>query len=148
MVEEQIGSVIAMTEPTREVVELSDEQCWELLGRTSLGRLAFHVGDEVHITPVNHVVRGGQILFRTAAGNKLVAVVVNPDVAFEVEELDLENRRAASVVVRGVASRLGPAELRALGAEGPHPLVTRDTFEVVAIRPTSVTGRSFTMEDA
>lgn len=147
MVEGQIGSVIAMIGPTRGVVELSPEQCWELLGRRSLGRLAYHVGDEVHITPVNYAVRDGQVLFRTAAGNKLVAVVVNPDVAFEVEELDPENHRAASVVVRGVASRLEPAQLRALGTAGPHPLVEWDTFEVVAIRPTSLTGRSFAMAD-
>lgn len=135
-----------MSEPAGGVVELSDDRSWELLRRNSLGRLAYHLADEVHIAPVNYAVMDDRVLFRTTAGSKLVAVIINADVAFEVDELDPETLRATSVVARGVASRLDLAQIRALGAEGPHPWVGWETDEVVAIRLTTLSGRSFVLQ--
>ena len=42
---------------------------------------------------------GGSLLFRTAEGNKLLAVVMGSEVAFEIDRYDEESAR--SVVVRG-----------------------------------------------
>ena len=36
--------------------ELPLDECWELLGAHALGRLAFHLADQVHVTPINYVV--------------------------------------------------------------------------------------------
>ena len=36
--------------------ELPLDECWELLRAHAMGRLAFHLADEVHITPINYVV--------------------------------------------------------------------------------------------
>ena len=32
------------------------EECWELVRAHAFGRLAFHLADQVHITPINYVV--------------------------------------------------------------------------------------------
>lgn len=83
---------------------LSEEECWNLLTRQELGRLAVSIGDQPDIFPVNYVVDGPHILFRTAPGSKLADLSLNPRVAFEVDEHD--NDTAASVVAKGIASRL------------------------------------------
>ena len=68
--------------------QLDQSQCWEFLRSHEFGRLAFHLVDEVHLTPVNYAVDHDTLLFRTAEGSKLLGVVMNPDVAFEVDEHD------------------------------------------------------------
>jgi len=77
--------------------------------RHEFGRLAHHLADEVHIAPVNYAVDldpvtgRRSLLFRTAEGSKLLGVVMNPYVAFEVDEIVGE--RATSIVLRGRARR-------------------------------------------
>ena len=67
------------------VTELTWEECWEMLRAEEFGRLAYRMVDEVHITPINYAVEGGSLLFRTAEGNKLLAVVMGSQVAFEID---------------------------------------------------------------
>lgn len=122
-----------------EIHELSELESWEVLGRNELGRLGFHLLDEVHIVPVNYAVDGRTLLFRTAEGSKLLGVLLNGNVAFEVEELDAEVAR--TVVVRGVARQLGEAEAHRAERVPLHSWVPGDRCEVVEIRPTVVTGR-------
>ena len=89
------------------VTILTEGECWEMLSREEFGRLAFHLAGEVHITPINYVVDGRRLLFRTAEGGKLLGVAMNDDVAFEID--DFGDTRASSVVLRGRASILeGP----------------------------------------
>ena len=42
------------------VTEMTLEQCWDMLRTHELGRLAFRLVDEVHITPVNYAVDHGR----------------------------------------------------------------------------------------
>lgn len=119
----------------------SDEECWDFLRSQRFGRLAFHEEDEVHITPVNFAVDGRTLLFRTAAGSKLIAVVINANVAFEVDELG--DRQARSVVVRGTARLLGEAEARRADAVELRAWVGAWKDNVVEITPVQVTGREF-----
>ncbi len=83
---------------------LSAEECWNLLARRELGRLAVAVDAQPDIFPVNYVTDGPHILFRTALGSKLSDLTASPRVAFEVDEYDDET--AASVVVKGIAKRI------------------------------------------
>ena len=76
----------------------------DLLARRQLGRLALAVDGDPDIFPVNYVVDGPRVLFRTAPGSKLAELSVNPRVAFEVDEYD--ETYGASVVLKGVAERL------------------------------------------
>ena len=124
------------------VEELSVEECWQLLNRTRLGRLAVSVRGEVDIFPVNFVVNDGALMFRTAPGSKLLELSVNPRVAFEADEHD--DSFAASVVVKGEAERVeAQSEIDAADALPLTPWIPTLKYRWVRIRPTSITGRRF-----
>src|SRR3982751_515521 len=90
------------------VAELSTEECWELLEAEEFGRLAYRLVDEVHVVPLNYVVDGRSLLFRTASGNKLLAAALHSDVALEIDWHD--DLSAWSVLARGHLRRLGEGE--------------------------------------
>jgi hypothetical protein len=85
--------------------ELSATESWALLRQAVVGRLAVIVNDRPDIFPVNHVVDHGSVVFRTAAGTKLVAAVGHW-VAYEVDGYDVETASAWSVVVKGKAQEV------------------------------------------
>lgn len=121
---------------------LDDDECWNLLARHQLGRLAVTVQGQPDIFPVNFVTDGGRVLFRTAPGSKLAELSVNPRVAFEVDEHDDES--AASVVVKGVAARLElQREIDEADALPLAPWLPTLKYRWVRITPTSITGRLF-----
>ena len=85
----------------RELNELSRQECIDLLKRQKVGRLVFH--DELGpvAEPVNYAVAGDSIFFRVAGGSKRAAMA-EPLLAFEVDEVDNDNRAGWSVIARGV----------------------------------------------
>ncbi|MEE1622286.1 pyridoxamine 5'-phosphate oxidase family protein [Zafaria sp. Z1313] len=124
------------------VMILDTEQCWTLLGRTHHGRIALSVAGNVDIVPVNHAAHEGKLYFRTAPGNKLAGLTINPTVAFESD--GILSDQAWSVVVRGTARVLETeAEIELARAAGVRPWVQtlKDTW--VEITPREVTGRHF-----
>lgn len=127
------------------VQEISDLECWELLSERELGRLAYHLLDEVHIVPLNYraVPRERRLLFRTAEGTKLLGVVMNADVALEVD--DLTGERAWSVVARGRARVLEGPQARAAEATGLRSWLDTPKTRLVAIEVTEITGRRFSL---
>ena len=86
----------------RPVLALSPAQCWDLVRESVLGRLAVANPDGPDIFPVNHVVDHGSVVFRSAAGTKLIGAV-DQMVAFEVDGYDLSTASAWSVVLKGYA---------------------------------------------
>lgn len=81
---------------------LSRQQCLDLLADEYVGRLAVIVGRRPEIFPVNYVLDGDAIVFRTASGTKLSGTTQG-EVAFEVDQLHLPSHSGWSVVVHGVA---------------------------------------------
>ena len=126
---------------------MSTAECWDFLRRHELGRLAFHLGDQVHIVPVNYAVDHrasagtGSLLFRTAEGSKLLGVVLNPDAAFEVDELVGDS--ATSVIVRGRARRLEEDEAHRAEQLPLRSWVATPKWDVVEIEVTEISGRHF-----
>lgn len=120
---------------------MTTEECWEMLRTHEFGRLAFHLGGEVHLAPVNYAVDHDTLLFRTAEGSKLLGVEMNSDVAFEIDEFDDEHAR--SVILRGVARHLGEDEEHRAENVPLRPWVATLKYDVVEIRPTEISGRSF-----
>ena len=120
---------------------MTTEECWEMLRANEFGRLAFHLGGEVHLTPINYAVDGETLLFRTAEGSKLLGVEMNPDVAFEIDEFD--EHHARSVILRGVARHLGEDEEHRAENVPLRPWVATLKYDVVEIRPSEISGRSF-----
>ena len=130
-----------------ETVELPVHECWELLRRARVGRLAVLADGRPHIFPLNHVVDQGTLVFRTAPGTKLAAAVGSP-VAFEVDGQDDDAGQVWSVVVQGRAREvrrfyelIDTAELPLSSWQaGPKPRFVR-------IEPEHVTGRCFPLAD-
>jgi nitroimidazol reductase NimA-like FMN-containing flavoprotein (pyridoxamine 5'-phosphate oxidase superfamily) len=120
---------------------MAPQECWEMLRANEFGRLAFHLTGEVHLAPINYAVDGETLLFRTAEGSKLLGIEMNPDVAFEIDEFD--EHHARSVVVRGVARHLDEAEEHRAENVPLRPWVADLKYDVVEIRPTEISGRSF-----
>ncbi len=120
---------------------LSTEECWELIRAKEFGRLGFHLAEQVHIAPVNYAVDEDTLLFRTAEGSKLLAVVMNPDVAFEVDDYTEES--AWSVIVRGTARKLDEDEEHRAENVPLRPWVPTLKYNVVEIAPIEISGRRF-----
>jgi nitroimidazol reductase NimA-like FMN-containing flavoprotein (pyridoxamine 5'-phosphate oxidase superfamily) len=125
--------------------ELSVSQCWSLLRLESVGRIAVPVEEfGVDIFPVNFVVDGGSVVFRTAAGTKLTALTEAPRIAFEADGTDDERQLAWSVVLKGEARAVEHItemfETFDLDLQ-PWDDARKPTF--VRLRPAMVTGRRF-----
>jgi uncharacterized protein len=135
-----------MDEP---ITTMSQDECWDFLRHQELGRLAYHLVDEVHLVPVNYAVDHDPvtdrrtILFRTAEGSKLLGVVMHGDFAFEAGELVGE--QAASVVVRGRARLLDEHEEHRADTLPLRPWVPTLKYNVVEVEPTEVSGRRFAL---
>lgn len=122
---------------------LSEQECLELLAGEEFGRLAYHLADEVHIAPLNYALDGRRVVFRTAEGSKLLGVVMNTDVAFEIDRIDDGAEAAWSVIVRGAARILEGQEHRDADNLRLRPWVSSAKHHVVAIDLAEISGRRF-----
>jgi nitroimidazol reductase NimA-like FMN-containing flavoprotein (pyridoxamine 5'-phosphate oxidase superfamily) len=124
-----------------EILHLGD--CFLLLKSVPVGRIGFVAGGEVVILPVNFLVDGQDVVFRTAAGSKLSAVEVGHYVGFEADSYDAATRAGWSVVVNGLAELVdSPEEEARLDALGLSSWGGGPSGHVwVRIRPSSITGR-------
>jgi uncharacterized protein len=124
-----------------EILHLGD--CFGLLGSVPLGRIGFMAGGEVVILPVNFLVDGQDVVFRTAAGSKLSALEIGHYVGFEADSYDAASEQGWSVVVNGLAEVVGSdAEAARLDALGLSSWGGGAEGRVwVRIRPTTVSGR-------
>lgn len=124
------------------VTILPVHECWELLGSLALGRLVTYADGQPDIFPVNYVVQRRTVLFRTAAGTKLVSAAINNRVLFEVDDHNVAE--AWSVIVRGTARSLRtPEELEDAERAQVLPWTRPEKTHYVRIVPQSVTGRRF-----
>jgi nitroimidazol reductase NimA-like FMN-containing flavoprotein (pyridoxamine 5'-phosphate oxidase superfamily) len=120
---------------------LGRDECEQLLGTQRVGRVAVCSGNPA-VLPVVYSVIDGDIVFRTAPGEKLVAAVLHRTVAFEVDAFDTDEHTGWSVNVVGPAEEIvhpeDIARARALDLPAWAGEV-RDRF--VRIRAEDVTGR-------
>ena len=119
------------------------EVCLRLLESVPVGRVSFCTDGEVVTLPVNHVVDGQDVVFRTDRGSKLSAADRRDHVAFEADDYDPRTRTGWSVLVKGRAEVVREdAEIQRLSRLGLYPWVTAvDRPYWIRIRPISVTGR-------
>ena len=117
--------------------------CLRLLESVPVGRVSFYSDGEVVTLPVNHVVDGQDVVFRTNRGSKLSAAERQDHVAFEADDYDLRTRNGWSVLVKGRAEVVHEdSEIQRLSRLGLYPWVTAVGRPFwIRIRPTSVTGR-------
>lgn len=122
---------------------LTFDQCLQLLASAPVGRVGFHAGGEVVVLPVNYVVDGQDVVFRTAHGSKLSAAEGQEVVAFEADEYDPDTRSGWSVLVNGRAETVQEdAEIQRLSRLGLHPWATAVNHPFwIRIHPVAVSGR-------
>lgn len=85
---------------------LSREESLRLLSSVSVGRVSVTIRALPRVLPVNYLVDGETIVFRTGNGTKLHAALKNTVVAFEADDLDPETRTGWSVMVIGTAEQV------------------------------------------
>ena len=140
-------SPIVSTDP---LSVMTAAECFMLLhdNQRGIGRIAI-ANPRPTILPVNYLLDGEDIIFRTAAGTKLSAAVDGRRVAFEVDAfghpLD-DTADAWSVLVRGMATRVSdPDEITRLGLARLTPAAGGVRPHYVRIVTEQISGRRLRM---
>ncbi|GGK23444.1 DNA-binding protein [Streptomyces camponoticapitis] len=124
------------------LMRLTERECWDRLGTHGVGRLGLRGDTAPVIVPVNFLVDGRSVVYRTRPGS-VGAVDAGTPLAFEADRLDEERMRGWSVLVTGTTEHLtdsattGPLADRAGArpwAGGSRPLWIR-------VLPDEITGR-------
>ena len=132
------------TDAGNPIEELAVDKCWDLLENETLGRLAVSVSGVPDIFPINYAVMDRSIVVRTTEGSKLVSLMLNAAVAFEIDGWREEDNVAWSVVLKGLARDVTPGPLADRIAElPPVPWNTSPKNRFVIIEVSDVSGRSF-----
>lgn len=128
--------------------ELTAEECWKLLNKEGVGRLATAVVDrttgnvEPDIFPINYLVHEQRILFRTAPGSKLIDLTAQPTVAFQTD--GRRGRTHWSVVARGTARRMAfDSDIQESGILNLQSTLPTEKWNYVRIDVETITGIRF-----
>src|SRR5690349_20535914 len=96
-----------------ELKEIGRDECLELLETKSVGRIGFCTKSGAVVLPVNHAVIGGEIVVRIAPSGQTARYLRDhapePDLTFEVDDVDDDTESGWSVLVTGTA-RVGSPE--------------------------------------
>jgi nitroimidazol reductase NimA-like FMN-containing flavoprotein (pyridoxamine 5'-phosphate oxidase superfamily) len=134
-----------MTDATRSsFTVLSEQECRELLGTTTVGRVAFVSSEGQQLLPVNFVERDGDIYFRTTADSVLAQLAEgHDDVAFGVDYHDDTYQRGWNVTVFGSSARVeDPALISSLLATArPRPWAPGERDVMIVIHERRIGGR-------
>lgn len=133
------------TSPGSSLAELSREDCLRRLASFSVGRLAVALpGEPPVVVPVNYVLDGEVIVFRTGVGHKLLILREQAAASLEIDEIDPFHRRGWSVLVQGRAYEAAPSEVRHLRVE---PWAGEPRERWVRLVPTRITGRTIRLPE-
>jgi len=123
---------------------LADNECWELLAEMRFGRLAVSAVGDVDIFPINFVVDGRDIVFRTSEGTKLMESVICDVVAIETDDRNFETGVAWSVVAKGQAEMIERFDdIYAAERLNIKPWVDTPKERFVRVRVRNISGRRF-----
>lgn len=122
---------------------LAFDSCLDLLAAVSVGRVGFVAAGEVLVLPVNFVMDGQDVVFRTASGSKMAGAEDGTAVAFEADNYDDITESGWSVLVNGrfevIEDEAEIGRLSQLGLRVWASALDRPYW--IRIRPISVTGR-------
>jgi nitroimidazol reductase NimA-like FMN-containing flavoprotein (pyridoxamine 5'-phosphate oxidase superfamily) len=121
---------------------LDREECLALLASVPVGRIVFTHRALPAVQPVNFVLDGEAIVIRTGPGSKVSGATLDTVVAFEVDEIDVEEHSGWSVTVVGHAYAVhDPEEKRRLDALPLRPWAPGQRDHFLRIPVDMVTGR-------
>jgi nitroimidazol reductase NimA-like FMN-containing flavoprotein (pyridoxamine 5'-phosphate oxidase superfamily) len=87
----------------RHLVDLTEDECWQLMDDRELARIAWNTSAGPQILPVNYVTHGDSLWLRTTAHSSIAEQVDESPVALEIDELEPATHVGWSVVLRGRA---------------------------------------------
>ncbi|MFK0253904.1 helix-turn-helix domain-containing protein [Streptomyces sp. NPDC090445] len=124
------------------LVQLDEAACRRLLGTHGVGRIAVFTPDGPSVLPVNYLVTGTGIAFRTHA-HAVVATAAGTEAAFEIDRIDDVTSEGWSVLAVGeLAAVTDAGELRHLSAEArAHPWAGGERTHWMKLTPVRLTGR-------
>ena len=125
------------------ISKLSEQECLELLGTTTVGRVGFVDDDRVQVIPVNYLTDGRDVVIRTTPSGVLGKLPASEVlVAFEVDYHDDLAGSGWSVLLNGTVSEMTDDELQAVpGASRIAPWAEGDRSLPLRLSPTSISGR-------
>ncbi|MFJ8622138.1 helix-turn-helix domain-containing protein [Kitasatospora sp. NPDC093550] len=128
--------------PHPRLQNLTEAECWELVGTHGIGRIGLAVEPGPVVLPVNYVVDRASFAFRTGE-HHAAAPAESASVSFQVDRIDEYLGRGWSVLALGQAHYVtDPEELQRLAAlPGATPWAGGDRPRWVRIRPDEITGR-------
>ncbi|MQS16894.1 pyridoxamine 5'-phosphate oxidase family protein [Streptomyces kaniharaensis] len=128
--------------PRPRLLNLTEEECWGLVGTHGVGRIGLPVRPGPVVYPVNYVVDARAIAYRTAERSS-TDPPEGAAVSFQIDRIDEYLGRGWSVLVLGTAQHVGdPDEIRHLaGLPGASPWAGGDRPLWVRVRPDAISGR-------
>jgi nitroimidazol reductase NimA-like FMN-containing flavoprotein (pyridoxamine 5'-phosphate oxidase superfamily) len=136
------------TAPGRQLVRLTDDECFRLLRTAVVGRIVFDDARGPVALPVNYAMDGLDIVFRTSAMSNVRASVYMP-AAFEVDAIDVQRRDGWSVLASGRVLEVDdPAEIARLEALGVAPWAGGERTNHLRLTVQRVTGRRLVADDS
>jgi uncharacterized protein len=123
--------------------ELSEAECKQLLAEHTAGRIGFMAADGPQILPVTYQFRHGSVVFRTSPVGVLSGLVRRTSVAFEIDNIDEQNKSGWSVLVLGFAEAMAHNYLLTSAWEtGPEPWADGVRNLFIEIKPRKISGRA------
>ena len=123
--------------------ELSTLECRDLLGTQEVGRVAVCTPQGPQIMPVNYVVDGASLIFRTSPYGVLGRHAWNSQIAFQIDHVDTETRSGWSVLATGSGEMIEDAEELAVvrAFRNPQPWASGSRLLYVRLAWDELTGR-------
>jgi len=125
------------------IERLDREECLALLAGEVVGRLAVVAGGGAEIFPVNYVLDGETVVFRTDEGTKLDAAG-RAQASFEIDRIDRQHRTGWSVVASGrleEVTRYSSATLDRLRRLPVDPWAGGEKAHYMRLVPSRIGGR-------
>jgi nitroimidazol reductase NimA-like FMN-containing flavoprotein (pyridoxamine 5'-phosphate oxidase superfamily) len=129
--------------PSRQMLELTRAESWQLLRSVSLGRIVFTWHAMPAIRPVNHLVEDEAIIVRSHLGSAIVARAGADDgavVCYEADELDPVRHTGWSVIATGMARLIRDPAAITRYQQLLEPWMAGQMDYVIAVKPQSITG--------
>jgi len=129
----------------RQALDLTEGECWQLLAGVSVGRVVFTHHAMPTVRPVNHLVDGRTIVFRSHMGAAIVSRAAADDgagtvVCYEVDDIDPERHTGWSVIATGLARLVRePAAIERYERQ-LEPWIAGQMDHVISIEPRFVSG--------
>jgi hypothetical protein len=125
-----------------ELLELGRAECLRLLAGAAIGRVVFTQAAMPAAHPVNFLLDGEEIVFRTGAGGVLLAALNGVVVGFQADDVDPGAATGWSVLAVGQAYEItAPRRLDGLEGRLPTPWAPGRTGYTLCIPAQRLTGR-------